>query len=104
MLDRFDEAVPLARESNARRRDLDGRRFGESRLAELAISTGDPVCAVISTASTSREARCAISSRSCTPPVVTRKQPRRSPMRSSATSANGTWRWPARCASGSQVF
>ena len=41
MLDRFDEAVPLARESNARLRDLDGRRFGESRLAEIAIYTGD---------------------------------------------------------------
>jgi class 3 adenylate cyclase len=41
MLDRFDEAVPLARESNARLRDLDGRRFGESRLAEIAIFTGD---------------------------------------------------------------
>jgi class 3 adenylate cyclase/tetratricopeptide (TPR) repeat protein len=41
MLDRFDEAVPLAREANARLRDLDGRRFGESRLAELAIYTGD---------------------------------------------------------------
>ena len=36
MLDRFDEAVPLARESNARLRDLDGRRFGEARLAEIA--------------------------------------------------------------------
>jgi tetratricopeptide (TPR) repeat protein len=41
LLDRFDEAVPLARESNARLRDLDGRRFGESRLAEIAIFTGD---------------------------------------------------------------
>jgi class 3 adenylate cyclase len=41
MLDRFDEAVPLARESNARLRELDGRRFGESRLAEIAIYTGD---------------------------------------------------------------
>jgi tetratricopeptide (TPR) repeat protein len=41
MVDRFDEAVPLARESNARLRDLDGRRFGESRLAEIAILAGD---------------------------------------------------------------
>jgi tetratricopeptide (TPR) repeat protein len=41
MLDRFDEALPLARESNARLRDLDGRRFGESRLAQIAIYTGD---------------------------------------------------------------
>jgi class 3 adenylate cyclase/tetratricopeptide (TPR) repeat protein len=41
MLDRFDEAVPLARESNARLRDVDGRRFGEWRLAEIAIFTGD---------------------------------------------------------------
>ena len=41
MLDRFDEAVPLASESNARLRDMDGRRFGESRLAEIAIFTGD---------------------------------------------------------------
>jgi tetratricopeptide (TPR) repeat protein len=41
MLDRFDEAVPLARESSARLRDIDGRRFGESRLAEIAIYTGD---------------------------------------------------------------
>jgi hypothetical protein len=41
MLDRFDEAVPLAREANARLRDLDGRRFGESRLAEIALYIGD---------------------------------------------------------------
>jgi tetratricopeptide (TPR) repeat protein len=41
MLDRFDEAVPLARESNARLRDLDGRRLGEWRLAEIAILAGD---------------------------------------------------------------
>jgi tetratricopeptide (TPR) repeat protein len=41
MLDRFDEAVPLARESNVRLRDIDGRHFGESRLAEIAIYTGD---------------------------------------------------------------
>ena len=41
MLDRFDEAVPLARESNTRLRDLDGRRFGEARLAEIAAYSGD---------------------------------------------------------------
>ena len=41
MLDRFDEAVPLARESNARQRELDGHRMGESRLAEIAILAGD---------------------------------------------------------------
>jgi class 3 adenylate cyclase len=41
MLDRFDEAVPLAHESNARLRDIDGRRFGEVRLAEIATFTGD---------------------------------------------------------------
>jgi tetratricopeptide (TPR) repeat protein len=41
MLDRFDEAVPLARESNDRLRDVDGRRFGEWRLAEIAIFTGE---------------------------------------------------------------
>ena len=41
MLDRFDEAVPLARESNKRLRDLDGRRFGEARLAEIAAYRGD---------------------------------------------------------------
>jgi hypothetical protein len=41
MLDRFDEAVPLARESNARLRDLDGRRLGEWRLTEIAILAGD---------------------------------------------------------------
>ena len=36
MLDRFDEAVPLARESSERLRELDGRRIGEIRLAEIA--------------------------------------------------------------------
>src|SRR5919204_5801683 len=41
MLDRFDEAVPLARESNERLRELDGRRIGESRLAEIARMAGD---------------------------------------------------------------
>jgi tetratricopeptide (TPR) repeat protein len=41
MLDRFDEAVPLARESNERLRELDGRRIGEIRLAEIARMAGD---------------------------------------------------------------
>jgi tetratricopeptide (TPR) repeat protein len=41
MLDRFDEAVPLARESNERQRELDGRLTGESRLAEIARMAGD---------------------------------------------------------------
>ena len=41
MLDRFDEAVPLARESNERQRELDGRRIGEIRLAEIARMAGD---------------------------------------------------------------
>ena len=41
MLDRFDEAVPLARESNERQRELDGRRIGENRLAEIARMAGD---------------------------------------------------------------
>jgi tetratricopeptide (TPR) repeat protein len=41
MLDRFDEAVPLAQESNAWQRELDGRLIGESRLAELARMAGD---------------------------------------------------------------
>ena len=41
MLDRFDEAVPLARESNERLRELDGRRVGEIRLAEIARMAGD---------------------------------------------------------------
>ncbi len=41
MLDRFDEAVPLAREANTRLRELDGRRFGEARLAEIAILQED---------------------------------------------------------------
>jgi class 3 adenylate cyclase len=41
MLDRFDEAVPLARESNERQRELDGLRIGENRLAEIARMAGD---------------------------------------------------------------
>jgi class 3 adenylate cyclase/tetratricopeptide (TPR) repeat protein len=41
MLDRFDEAVPLARESNERQRELDGRRIGDIRLAEIARMAGD---------------------------------------------------------------
>ena len=41
MLDRFDEAVPLARESNERQRELDGRRILEVRLAEIARMAGD---------------------------------------------------------------
>jgi hypothetical protein len=41
MLDRFDEAVPLGRESNARQRELDGRLTGEARLAEIAALAGD---------------------------------------------------------------
>jgi tetratricopeptide (TPR) repeat protein len=41
MLDRFDEAVPLARESNERQREQDGRRTGEIRLAEIARMAGD---------------------------------------------------------------
>jgi class 3 adenylate cyclase/tetratricopeptide (TPR) repeat protein len=41
MLDRFDEAVPLAVESNERQRELDGRRIGEIRLAEIARMAGD---------------------------------------------------------------
>ena len=41
MLDRFDEAVPLARESNERQRELDGRLIGEIRLAEIARMAGD---------------------------------------------------------------
>jgi class 3 adenylate cyclase len=41
MLDRFEEAVPLARESNERQRELDGRRIGEVRLAEIARMAGD---------------------------------------------------------------
>jgi class 3 adenylate cyclase/tetratricopeptide (TPR) repeat protein len=41
MLDRFDEAVPLARESNERQRELDGRLIGETRLAEIARMAGD---------------------------------------------------------------
>jgi class 3 adenylate cyclase len=41
MLDRFEEAVPLARESNERQRELDGRLIGENRLAEIARMAGD---------------------------------------------------------------
>jgi hypothetical protein len=41
MLDRFDEAVPLARESNERQREQDGRLIGENRLAEIARMAGD---------------------------------------------------------------
>jgi tetratricopeptide (TPR) repeat protein len=41
MLDRFDEAVPLARESSERQRELDGRKVGEIRLAEIARMAGD---------------------------------------------------------------
>src|SRR5437016_1648108 len=41
MLDRFEEAVPLARESNERLRELDDRRIGEIRLAEIARMAGD---------------------------------------------------------------
>ena len=41
MLDRFDEAIPLARESNERQRQVDGRRIGEIRLAEIARMAGD---------------------------------------------------------------
>jgi class 3 adenylate cyclase/tetratricopeptide (TPR) repeat protein len=41
MLDRFDDAVPLARESNQRQIELDGRRIGEIRLAEIARMAGD---------------------------------------------------------------
>ena len=47
MLDRFDEAVPLAREANARLRDVDGRRFGESRLEEIAAYLGDHESAAV---------------------------------------------------------
>jgi tetratricopeptide (TPR) repeat protein len=45
MLDRFEEAVPLARESNERQRELDGRKVGEIRLAEIARMAGDHVAA-----------------------------------------------------------
>src|SRR6185436_10033542 len=38
---RFDEAVPLAREANERQRELDGLRIGEIRLAEIARIAGD---------------------------------------------------------------
>jgi class 3 adenylate cyclase len=41
MLDRFDEAMPLARDSNDRQRELDGRLLGEDRLAEIARMAGD---------------------------------------------------------------
>jgi tetratricopeptide (TPR) repeat protein len=41
MLDRFDEAVPLAREATERQREVDGRRIGEIRLAEIARIAGD---------------------------------------------------------------
>ena len=41
MLDRFDEAIPLAVESNERQREQDGRLIGESRLAEIAGMAGD---------------------------------------------------------------
>jgi tetratricopeptide (TPR) repeat protein len=41
MLDHFEEAVPLARESNERQRELDGRLIGENRLAEIARMAGD---------------------------------------------------------------
>jgi len=41
MLDRFDEAVPLARESNERQIELDGWRIGDVRLAEIARMAGD---------------------------------------------------------------
>src|SRR5262249_27960684 len=41
MLDRFDEAVPLARESNERQIELDGWGIGEIRLAEIARMAGD---------------------------------------------------------------
>jgi class 3 adenylate cyclase len=41
MLDRFEEAVPLARESNERQLEVDGRRIGEVRLAEIARMAGD---------------------------------------------------------------
>jgi class 3 adenylate cyclase/tetratricopeptide (TPR) repeat protein len=41
MLDRFDEALPLARESNERQREQDGRLIGEARLAEIAVLAGD---------------------------------------------------------------
>jgi tetratricopeptide (TPR) repeat protein len=46
MLDRFDEAVPLARESSARLREQDGRRIGEIRVAEVAGMAGDHETAV----------------------------------------------------------
>jgi tetratricopeptide (TPR) repeat protein len=46
MLDRFDEAVPLAQESHAWQCELDGRLIGESRLAEIARMAGDHEAAV----------------------------------------------------------
>jgi len=41
MLDRFDEAMPLALEANARQYELDGRRLLEWRVAEIALLRGD---------------------------------------------------------------
>jgi tetratricopeptide (TPR) repeat protein len=41
MLDRFDEAIPLALEANARQYELDGRRILEWRLAEIALMRGE---------------------------------------------------------------
>jgi hypothetical protein len=41
MLDRFDEAEPLALEANARQYELDGRRLLEWRIAEIALMRGD---------------------------------------------------------------
>jgi tetratricopeptide (TPR) repeat protein len=41
MLDRFDEAVPLALEANDRQFELDGRRLLEWRVAEIALMRGD---------------------------------------------------------------
>jgi hypothetical protein len=41
MLDRFDEAVSLARESNERQIELEGWQIGEIRLAEIARMAGD---------------------------------------------------------------
>ena len=54
MLDRFDEAMPLARDSNDRQRELDGRLIGEDRLAEIARMAGDH-----ETAARHRETLCA---------------------------------------------
>jgi class 3 adenylate cyclase len=41
MLDRFDEAEPLAHDANARQYELDGRRLLEWRIAEIALMRGD---------------------------------------------------------------